>query len=106
MSLINKNHHIQEFEDYLNKIIESLSINREESKELKEEWLQHLIDSKDHYMQKGIMIAMVIVSREWFSSSSEMNVIILNIFLLYGLLQQIIAPARILKAMNRLLHAL
>lgn len=57
-------------------------------------------------MQKGIMIAMVIVSREWFSSSSEMNVIILNIFLLYGLLQQIIAPARILKAMNRLLHAL
>jgi hypothetical protein len=55
VSLINKNKCIKEFEDYLNQITESLSLSIDEKNELKEEWLQHLIESKDHFLQKGII---------------------------------------------------
>ncbi|QGQ93444.1 hypothetical protein EHS13_00125 [Paenibacillus psychroresistens] len=49
-----KNQSNQEFENYLDKITGSLSLNIDEKNELKEEWLQHLVDSKDHFVQKGM----------------------------------------------------
>jgi hypothetical protein len=45
---------VQEFEDYLDKIMGTLSLSMDEKNELREEWLQHLVDSKDHFMQKGL----------------------------------------------------
>lgn len=44
---------VQEFEDYLNHITDSLGLGQDEKDELKEEWKQHLVDLMSDFIQKG-----------------------------------------------------
>jgi hypothetical protein len=68
----------------------------------KKKWQSLIRGSFEYWFM--IMIAMFIVTKEWISFSSEMKVILLNVFLLYGLLQQLIVPTYILKSWNKLGH--
>ncbi|WP_227013726.1 hypothetical protein [Paenibacillus psychroresistens] len=70
----------------------------------KKKWHSLIRGSFEYWFM--IMIAMYIVTKEWISFSSEMNVILLNIFVLYGLLQQLIVPTYIVKSWNKLGHRL
>lgn len=45
---------IEQFERYLQEITSRLEIDEQEKKELKEEWRQHLYDSLDSLMKKGM----------------------------------------------------
>lgn len=45
---------VKEFEAYLARVAERLSLDKTEIDELKEEWRQHLIDRMNHYIAKGV----------------------------------------------------
>jgi hypothetical protein len=66
----------------------------------KNKWYSVIRASFEYWFM--ILIAIYIVTKEWISFSSEMNVVLLNLFLIYGLLQQLIVPTRILKLMKKL----
>lgn len=54
MILLDKPREIREFEDYLTRIVEPLTLGKEEKAELREEWLLHLTDSMNDLMQHGM----------------------------------------------------